>query len=81
MSTIDLIAVVAVCLTTITCFVIRASHGTDVEELAEDVSVLETNGEELTREMTSLKGVVSENAKALAAFRAEVKTSLSMGRK
>jgi len=81
MSGIDLLAVAAVCVTTIICFVIRSRHGADVEELDEDVSAASAECEKLASELAALKGAVTDNAKALAAFRAEVKTILSMGRK
>jgi len=77
----DLLAVVAVCLTAIVCFVIRASHGADVEALGEDVETVQRERDEARTELDDLKRVVTENAKAFAAFRAEVKTSMSMGRK
>ena len=81
MSGVDLLAIVSVCVTTIICFVIRSRHGADVEELDEDVTAASAECEKMREDLDKLRLAVTDNAKAFAAFRAEVKTSMSMGRK
>lgn len=77
----DLIAVLAVCLTTIVCFVIRASRGTDVDELAEHMDELKNDLERDRATVADLTKVTTTNAKTFENFRADVRTRLQLGPK
>ncbi len=83
----DLLAVVAVCLTTIVCFVIRSGWVTSLEEIHEDVDAVRELPEALKnlREIVTSNGLVAERIKLevdrLKAERAAEKTRAAMGGK
>lgn len=58
----DIIAIVIVCITVILCFVVRASHGADVDALADDTAEIEP----LKARLEALEGIVAHNARMLA---------------
>lgn len=77
MSLIDLAGVFLVCATTLACFLIRSSHGTDVEEVHAEIEELKG----LTAVIANLREVTTSNAKEFAAFRADVRTRMNLGPK
>ncbi len=81
MNVLDLIAVLAVCATCVTCFLIRSSHGTDVEDLNETIEQLAAESARKQALIDDLKAVTTSNAKEFAIFRADIRTRLQLGPK
>ena len=87
MGWIDLIALMMVCGTTVTCFIIRAGHGTDIEELEGSIrdlesnaSVLSTSVDAIDRRLTSAADVLQKYGEHIGKLEKHM-TGAALGRR